>query len=433
MADISDFRKTAPAVTDFPWLSLPEVETVTLQNGVRLHFLDNPRQPVVRISIMYPSGLAESPDRYALSLLPETIRESSADMTGAEFSELLDYYGAWLTSGVSAHHFMLTLHALTESFDYVFTAVMNTIGTPVFKDDEVDAITRRKSAGARVSRDKVATIARQSLNRMLFGEGHPAVAESDVPEEILKVTPERIRCEWQQEILNNSPQVFIAGNASHVRRMIEEIFSNDIYGSGPSRPITITPYGGSGGRKESFTEKAGSLQSAVYMAIPTISRKHPDYIDLRLASIALGGYFGSRLNSVIREEKGLTYGITASLYGIPEGAHLQIQSQTDNAFVSELIRETESEINRLKTEPLTHDELSALKRNAMSGLAATLDTPFNIMDLRINEITVGTSPEYFYKHQEAIGRLTAGKIMEMAREYFDTDKLLISVAGEQSK
>lgn len=432
MADISDFRKTAPTVTDFPWLSLSEIETVTLQNGVKLHFLDNPRQPVVRISIMYPSGLVESPDRYALSLLPETIRESSADMTGAEFSELLDYYGAWLTSGVSAHHFMLTLHALTESFDNVFSAVMNAIATPVFKEDEVDAITRRKSASARVNRDKVATIARQSLNRMLFGEGHPAVDEPDDPEKILNVTPERIRREWQQEVQNNRPQVFIAGNVSHVRHMIEEIFSNDIYSSEPSRPITITPYGGSEERNESFTEKAGSLQSAVYMAIPTISRKHPDYIDLRLATIALGGYFGSRLNSVIREEKGLTYGITASLYGIPEGAHLQIQSQTDNAFVSELIKGTESEINRLKTEPLTPDELAALKRNAMSGLAATLDTPFNIMDLRINEITVGTPPDYFYKQQEAIGRLTAEKIMEMARKYFDTDKLLISVAGEQS-
>lgn len=430
MTDNNDFRKTAPAVSDFPKLSLPKVETVTLPNGVRLHMLDNSLQPVVRVSIMYPSGLAESPDRYALSLLPETIRESSADMTGAEFSELLDYYGAWLTSGVAAHHFMLTLHALTESFDSVFPAVMKAIGTPSFKADEVDAIIRRKSAAARVSRDKVATIARQSLNCMLFGEGHPAVAEPDIPEDILKVTPDRIRREWQQVVMNNTPQVFVAGNTSNVRRLIEEVFSNDIYGSGPGRPITVTPYGENGRRSESFTKKPGSLQSAVYMAIPTIGRKHPDYIDLRLATIALGGYFGSRLNSVIREEKGLTYGITASLYGIPEGAHLQIQSQTDNAFVSELIKETESEINRLKTEPLTSEELSALKRNAMSGLAATLDSPFNIMDLKINEITVGTPPDYFYSQQEAISRLTSEKIMEIARKYFDTDKLIISVAGD---
>ena len=94
--------------------------------------------------------------------------------------------------------------------------------------------------------------------------------------------------------------------------------------------------------------------------------------------MALGGYFGSRLMSNIREDKGYTYGISSALMGALNGAYITIQSQQDHAYTDAVIEETMKEIERLRTKPMGKDELERLRAFAMSQLAAVLDTPFDI-------------------------------------------------------
>ncbi|MDE7443178.1 MAG: insulinase family protein, partial [Muribaculaceae bacterium] len=172
-----------------------------------------------------------------------------------------------------------------------------------------------------------------------------------------------------------------------------------------------------------------AAQSSVRMAIPVIARNHPDYIPLRIATVALGGYFGSRLMSNIREDKGLTYGINAGLYGYREGSMVMIGAQTSNETVGELIEETAKEIERLKTGDMSADELIRLQRFMYTQLLSQLDTSFAIMDyyenLRINDI----KGDYFREQCEAINRITAQSISEIAAKYFDLDSMRIAVAG----
>ncbi len=72
-----------------------------------------------------------------------------------------------------------------------------------------------------------------------------------------------------------------------------------------------------------------SRQAAVSIAIPAIMRSHPDYELLRLAVTGLGGYFGSRLNTELREERGLTYGVSAALVGSLDGALCRLPPSAD--------------------------------------------------------------------------------------------------------
>lgn len=175
-----------------------------------------------------------------------------------------------------------------------------------------------------------------------------------------------------------------------------------------------------------------ALQSAVCISIPTIGRSDPDYIDLRLAMMALGGYFGSRLMTNIREEKGLTYGISGALLGYREGGVASIDSQTDPRNVKQLVSETIKELELLRTVAMTDGELSAVKRYAMSALAASLDSPFSIMDIYLTRYTSGTPDDYFKLQQKAITDLTAERIMEVANRHLDPDSVKISIAGPKA-
>jgi predicted Zn-dependent peptidase len=172
-----------------------------------------------------------------------------------------------------------------------------------------------------------------------------------------------------------------------------------------------------------------SLQNALSASIPTITRNHPDYINLRLTVIALGGYFGSRLMSNIREEKGLTYGISSVLMGMREGAHAQINAQFATGHSQEVIDEVHHELQVLATEPMGDEELTRLKRFVTSNLASTLDSPFAIMDYYQNQALVGTPDDYFDAQFRCINTLNAETIMRMASQYLNPDEMRIVTAG----
>ncbi|MDE6377620.1 MAG: insulinase family protein, partial [Duncaniella sp.] len=179
-----------------------------------------------------------------------------------------------------------------------------------------------------------------------------------------------------------------------------------------------------------FTLVPDAVQNSVAMGIPAIGRNHPDYIPLCIAVPALGGYFGSRLTMNIREEKGLTYGITASLMTYPDAGFVIIESDTDPANGSALIDEVRIEIERLKDPAsFSPDELTRLRRHILSDLARITDTTFSRMMYLQSRVTMGDSPTGFADLEAAARLLSADSIAETASRYLDPDRLVISIAG----
>ena len=187
------------------------------------------------------------------------------------------------------------------------------------------------------------------------------------------------------------------------------------------------------GKRFSIANKSDSLQSCVVMGLPAVKRDHEDYIPLRILVIALGGYFGSRLMSNIREEKGYTYGISASLIGRTDMSYISISSECDTKYTGLLIEEVKNEINRLIECKLDDAELDVVRANVLSDLVRTSDSPFSVAEYHITSICCDIPDDYFSRHIELIKNITPGKLQQMAEKYFIPEKLFISVAGDKNK
>jgi predicted Zn-dependent peptidase len=145
--------------------------------------------------------------------------------------------------------------------------------------------------------------------------------------------------------------------------------------------------------------------------------------------MALGGYFGSRLMTNIREDKGYTYGISSALLGNWEGGVITISTQCDNNYSMAVIDEIKKEVSNLKKNDFCTDELNRLKRFAMTQIAGILDSPFTIMDYYENQRHVLTSVDYYNQMQQSINLLTSQRISELADKYLDINEFRISIAG----
>lgn len=178
-----------------------------------------------------------------------------------------------------------------------------------------------------------------------------------------------------------------------------------------------------------YVEVAGAAQSAVRMTIPSISRQHDDYEMLRIAVCALGGYFGSRLNANIREEKGLTYGIASSIIGMDGYGAINIACQCDGRYVDTVISEIHHELNRMKSGDYPSDEIARLKRFYTTSLSGILESPFSVMDFYESGHIADIPSDYFVQQLRALDSLSAESLREMANRYFQSDKALTVVAG----
>lgn len=423
---MSPDRSTPPALHPYPQLSVPFPTKRIIRGGMQLYSLNHGEQPISRLTLSWPVGILDVDNPSALSVMATLLREGSRDYTDVEISETLDFNGAWLRVEPSYHNFSISLYALNKNFAELSPILKDIIEHPLFPENEMRAISNRMASNLEVNLQKVAFVAALENNKSVFGQSHP-ISRFQSPDQIRGITRDEVVRAYNSVIGSGAPTVYIAGQTDAIAGETLRFLENLEINTGEStEPAIIAAAPSSGVTK---IDMPGSLQSAVTISIPTINRDHPDYIDLRLAVMALGGYFGSRLNMNIREDKGYTYGITANLLGFREGAYMEIRVQCDPAYVESVIDEVKNEIRRLADEPLSADELNAVKNFAMSTLASVLDTPFSIIDHHITNNNLRIAPDYFDAQLKAISALSASTVCRMVREHIDMDKMAVTIAG----
>ena len=422
-------RTTAPAVHDMGPLSLPDDEIITLPNGIKLHTLSGGNTEVSRIKILLPGGIAESAVPQIYQMANSLLLEGTMSHPSDELADILEYNGAWSGADTSTHHSSLSLYCTNSTYSDLLPLMREMITSPAFEQETVDNTLRAEAARLEVENHKVAYRASCAMRNLVYGPDHP-LSTVPSPARLLEITPAQLRQAHQKRLDPQGIHIYISGLISD--SMVRQAY--DIFSEIPPRkefplPRLQFPRHTSGARVH--VDMPESLQSGVRLIIPAIGRIHPDYVPLRMTVIALGGYFGSRLMLNIREEKGLTYGITASLLGYKHSGFISVSSQTDPTTVDKLIDETVKEMEHMKNpSSYTPDEVNRLSRFVLSELAGVLDTPFSRMDFLQTQVTANAPAGYFTMQEQAARSLTPYKLAEMAEKYFNTDCLFIATAGK---
>lgn len=420
-------RTTPPQVSPFTNLDIINPTKMVLPNGIEIYSINAGDQPLNRITVSYPHGLMEADIPDALLLAGMMLREGTRTHTGAQISETLDSHGAWLKVETLTHDTTVSLWSLNNSTARLLPLLKEIIESPSFPQKEFAALQQKHKAKYLLSQKNVLYRASEASKKLIFGDGHPMTRVLD-DKEIEVLTTTDLQAAYAAAFAKK-PKVFVSGG--DIDGLLDDIaamFSNFPTAAGTPAQQNIIPMNPVGHAVTVTTEVDAEHQAAIVISIPTIDRTHPDYIPLRLVVMALGGYFGSRLMTNIREDKGYTYGIQSNLYGYREGGVVSIITNTAPQYIDAVISETKKEISKLSSAPMSADELANVRNYAMTSLAAILDTPFSIMDHHISHYHNATPTDYFARQVAAINALDATAIMELARKYLDPERMLISIA-----
>lgn len=425
-------RTRAPEVSEFADLHLPEYRETVLANGIRLLTLDSGEQPVYRLSLRWDGGNLDAPCPEAPQVMASVINEGTSRHSGAEIAEILEYNGAWTRYESTAHCFGATLFGLVSRPREVLDIFTEVLSEPVFPDGAVEARRDKLAAQCLTNREKITSKVQDIYLPMVYGAGNPRAHRSH-PEDFPAVTPEMVRGHYRRHLKAVPPRAYLAGRLTPELLAAVTSRLEAMEFEPADDPVTIrrvAPEFNAAGDFRKLTV-ADSLQSAIKIAVPTIGRDNPDYEMLRLASVAFGGHFGSRLMQNIREDKGYTYGIGAQLTSLPgEGSFMVVSCQTDNGFVDGVLAEISAESSRMISDPLSEEELTGVRRLILSALAGVLDSPFTICDYIITLAETGQSPDCYRRLQETARNATAADLARVFAQHITPNPNLTAIAGK---
>ena len=417
-------RTKAPKVSHFSDITLQPEELIELDNAVKLHVVRRNDVPMARMQMVWEGGTLDYSNAAATKIMASTLQEATKKTPSEEMADKIDYFGARISGDATMHFVTEDLIVINKRLTEMLPLTAQIASDSLFPENAVASASRRFAVNQAIRLQKVSYCAVSRLRSILQGHGHKA-SKIELPEDYENVTREKI-VETYEKIKKAPLHIFIAGDLDN--GIIENL--TDLFGALPragKSPVNIEPFKPEAPVRETV-EMTDTMQSGVAMGFPTIDRTNPDYIALRLAVMGLGGYFGSRLMSNIREEKGLTYGINASLNGYREGAYMEINAQCDRRYVDQVIEETLKEIGNLAENPPRGEELNRLRLHAWSELAVSADSIFGTLEHYITHLRVGTPDDYFRRQLEEISELTAERISEVAKKYLNPEKISIVVA-----
>jgi predicted Zn-dependent peptidase len=399
---------------------LPPLNTTTLDNGLPLHWVDAGVQDVVQIDWVFPAGLWQEPGGAIAHAVAALLKNGTSSRSAAAINEALEFFGAELKTSASNDHATVTLFSLTKHLPSLLPLVLEILTDSVFPDQEVEIYKRNAVQKLLVNLRKGDFVANRLIDEMLFGADHP-YGRCTRKDELEALQPARIQQFFADAYSFSGVRIFMAGKVGpdEVGVLARTFGAMPVQGKGlVNEPLAIYP---AQERQKHVVNDEQAVQGSIRLGRLFPNRHHPDFTPMIVVNTLFGGYFGSRLMSNIREDKGYTYGIHSSLIPNFNGGSLVISTETGKDVARLAVDEVFSEMELLKAEVPEEDELLLVKNYLLGGLLADLDGPFSILRRWRAIILNGFDESYFYNSVHTYKRITPEEITEYAKKYFDRD------------
>jgi zinc protease len=427
-------RSQKPALRPSPPFRVPEVRTVVLGNGLKLHVVERREVPKVAVALLVKRGAtAETFERSGLaSMTAEMLEEGTGTRTSLQIEAELDRLGSHLSAGGSREWSAVSLDSLKrhlpESLDLMADVVLH----PSFPGEELERLRKQRLDGILQERVSPGSIAGKAVRKSLFGAKHPygwpIVGNESSVRDVGRAELEQFYC---KHYAPDASALIMVGDVSvsEAESLAERALGSwtvenfgDV-GLEPSAPPS---------RRVFFADRPGAAQSEIRLAMLAPPRRTEDYHVLEVLNNILGGGFSGRLNLNLREDKGYTYGSFSSIrYGIVQSL-LLTSAPVESSVTKEAIAEMLSELDALHAweRAVTDEELKHAKENLVRGFAQRFETLSQVAGEIAELEGYGLEPSELGRYAEEVESVTSEDLERAAREYLDTGKAILVVVGD---
>lgn len=412
-------RKIAPEIkdaVDFN-ITLKPYEKFTLDNGIPVYVVKSDEQDTLQLELIFRGGSWYETENLVASATNFLMKNGSSKHTALQINESIDYFGAYLNRNCHHENATYTLHCLTKHFTELLPVLQEVLLDPSFPEEELAIFQQNMKQRLAVNLQKCDFVANRHIDKYLFGELHPygRVSSMEAYDSLQTATMQSF---YKKHYTYNNCKIFVAGNLPETLiPLLNQYFGTTKWNGENILVKPELPIQAAEEKKFRIFNDENGVQGAVRVARPFPNRYHPDFPKMLVLNTILGGYFGSRLMSNIREEKGYTYGIYSQLYNFRETGALNIQTEAGRDVCEATIEEIYKELRTLQQEIVPEDELHLVRNFMIGSILGDLDGAFQIIQRWKTLILNDLDENYFYNNIHTIKTITAEELQELAGKY----------------
>jgi len=429
-------RTKMPPAGKTPVLRVPTWTRATLANGVELIVSERHDLPLVSFSLIIAGGSAqyEAANRRGLaSLTASMLSEGTKTRDGEALSNAMQMLGTTVGTGIGAESGSVSFVSTSGKFAATLDILADMLLNSTFPADALERLRAQRLVALTQARSQPGSIARNVFPMTIYGTAHPygwVVTEATIK----AITRDDIVALHKAYFQPGRAVIVVTGDvaAATVKATVEKALA--AWPAGGSKPsFTYPALPKPAATAIYLVDKPGAAQSTFAIGLPGPARDTKDYYALEVMNTMLGGLFQSRLNANIREDKGLSYGVSSSFgFGRGPGAFRAggdvISAKSDVALV-EFIKELKG-IGGGR--PVTDEELKTAKDALVQSLpeqfASVSDINGSIRTLVID----GLPDTYYQQFGAAVAAVTTADVVRVAKQYVDLDHLAIIIVGDRA-
>ena len=421
-------RSVAPPSQPIRHVDLIEATTHVLSNGVPVHIIRAGKQPIIGVEIVFRrGGIKHETQSAACFLTNKMLGEGTHQRTAYQISSLVDSLGAYLQFNPGLDRSSIELYTLSKHIEVLLDLLREILTEPSFSETEFAKLKEIQKQHIRVSNEKSNVVASKKMKALLFGEDQP-YGKSLTEPPIDKLAQQDL-ISFYQNNLRSHWEIILSGDVTESTLASVE----DCLGSIPLVESEVLPQVSAPQflptSKGNLVERPDNLQSSIRIGMPLFKKDADDYILMRIVNTILGGYFGSRLMRNIREEKGLTYGISSGVVTLEDAGYLVVGTEVKKKFTQLALDEIYREVELLRRTPIGDIELNTVRNYLAGKLLNSVDTPFALTEKFKNIYMHGLTYGFYQNYLKTLNTITPEQLREVAHQYLIVEEMREVIVG----
>lgn len=410
-------------------------EEYTLDNGLEVILIKDETLPAVSMTMLVKSGSSQDPsDKAGIGhMTSELLDKGTTRRSASKIAEELAAMGAEFSASTDNDYSMFTARSLSDYETALIELFAEIVTQPSFPNPEIAREKKQLLSVIQKLVDEPRGFTNLAHEHFLYGGhpyGQPAFGTRKSVQEIRK---KDLVKHYLQNFRPNNSILAITGDfdAKAIRQKIAFSFGN--WQSRELKSIALEQATPLSGTHILVVDKKGLNQAQIRFGHLGITRKDPDFLNLRIASTVLGGAFHSRLMDEVRVKRGLTYGITSQFDPrLGQGPFL-ISTFTRNDKVGDTVGTTLKTLKEFIANGITEDELASAKQLLKGQFPRSLETSEALAGNMLILKYYGISYDYLQNYFSMVDALTVSSVNQAIKKHFSADNILITLYTDSSE
>ncbi len=409
---------------------LPAKKVDQLKNGLKSTLVQYGSVPKVNISLVIKTGnVNEGPNEVWLAdLTGELMKEGTTTMDFKTISRKVAAMGGEINIGIGPDNTTISGAVLSEFAPDLIKVMADVVMNPAFPASQIERLKSDLKRQLSVQKAQPQSQAIESFNSIIYKD-HPYGRTFPTQEMLSSYTIEMVKSFYEKNFGAKRSVIYVVGkfDESAAQKSIEEAFNG--WKEGPE--INYPPATPTKSAEVAMIDRPGAPQTTVILGLPTLTPKDDDYVALQVTNSLLGGSFGSRITSNIRENKGYTYSPFSAIQNYKNTSVWYEQADITTEHTGDALQEIAKEVSTLQKEAPGKEELTGIQ-NYMAGVFVLQNsTPAGIIG-QLNFIeTHGLSDEYLTNRVKNIYAVTPEKVSAIAKEHFKYEDMTLVLVGDK--